>query len=59
MGANSTQAQGVLLFFVAFALLAAGLATESTPVYIVTGAAALAASIQRFSKCRPWEHGEE
>jgi len=59
MGANPTQAQGVVLFFIAFTLIAVGFAQDIGVVAMLTGLAALAASIMLFLKCKPWEHHEE
>ncbi len=59
MGANPTQAQGVALFFLAFGLIAAGLATDLNVLWVLLGVIALMASIQRFVKAKPWEHREE
>jgi hypothetical protein len=59
MGANSTQAQGVLLFFIAFTLIAVGLAANFSKIALLAGLAFLAASIALFLKCKPWEHREE
>ena len=58
MGANPTQAQGVILFFVAFVLIAAGLASGGNLMYILIGLALLAASGGLFMKCKPWENRE-
>ncbi len=59
MGANPTQAQGVVLFFIAFTLIALGLAADTSFVALGAGLAILAASIVLFLKCKPWEHREE
>jgi hypothetical protein len=59
MGANPTQAQGVVLFFVAFTLIAAGLAANVGWLWIVLGILALGVSLMLFLKCKPWEHKEE
>ncbi len=59
MGANPTQAQGVLLFLVAFTLIAAGLAADIGYLYLVLGFGVLAASVARFLKCKPWEESGE
>ena len=59
MGANSTQAQAVALFLVAFVAIAAGLAADINYLYVLIGCALLAASIGLFVKCKPWEHNEE
>jgi hypothetical protein len=59
MGANPTQAQAVVLFFLAFVLVAAGLASGGSFMYIVAGVALLAGACALFMKCKPWEHREE
>jgi hypothetical protein len=59
MGANPTQAVGLVLFFIAFTLIAAGLAADVSIVAFGAGLAFLAASIALFLKCKPWEHQEE
>jgi hypothetical protein len=60
MGANSTQAVGILLFLVAFVLLAGAFAGGG--ILLALGfAILLGASIAMFMKCKPWENagGEE
>jgi hypothetical protein len=59
MGANPAQAQGIVLFFVAFVLIAAGLAADVSMIAVLLGLAALAASIGLFLRCKPWEHTEQ
>jgi hypothetical protein len=59
MGANPTQAQAIVLFFVAFTLIALGLAADVSFIPLVLGLLALAISIVMFVKCKPWEHREE
>ena len=59
MGANPTQAQGVVLFLIAFTLIAVGFAMDYSVISLVLGLALLAVSIARFMKCKPWEHSEE
>jgi len=59
MGSNPTQAKGVALFFVAFTLIAAGLAADVSIIALLAGFAALAVSIALFLKCKPWEYNEE
>jgi hypothetical protein len=59
MGANPTQAKGVVLFFIAFTFIALGLAADVSYIAILVGLVALAASIVLFLKCKPWEHNEE
>jgi len=58
MGANTTQAGGVLVFLVAFVLLAAGLAAGRT-VLLLGGLLVLGVSAAMFLRCKPWEHQEE
>ena len=58
MGANPTQAAGVALFLIAFALLAGALAGGGILLgigFVVV----LGASIAMFMKCKPWEHQKE
>ena len=59
MGANSTQAQGLALFLIAFIMIAGGLAENVSYLYILLGLLSLGASIALFLKCKPWEHSEE
>ncbi len=59
MGANSTQAQALALFLLAFVLIAAGLASGGNILYILIGLALLAASCGLFMKCKPWEQRED
>ena len=59
MGANSTQAQGLLLFLVGFVLIAGGLAANISYLYLLVGLVLLGASSALFLKCKPWEHKED
>jgi hypothetical protein len=59
MGANPTQAQGLALFLIGFALIAAGFAADISMICLLVGLAALAGSIVLFLRCKPWEHIEE
>ena len=59
MGANTTQAQGIGLFFIAFVLIAAGLAADISFPLLLVGLVLLAASIVLFLKCKPWEQLED
>jgi hypothetical protein len=59
MGANPTQAQGIILFFIAFILLAGGFAAGGSLMYILIGLAVLAGSCGLFLKCKPWEQRED
>ena len=58
MGSNPTQAFGILLFFVAVTLIAAGMAMSGNILFLVVGIVVLAASLMMFLKAKPWEHQE-
>jgi len=55
MGANPTQAVGILLFLIAFVLLAGAMAGGGI-IYLIGFLILLAASLAAFMKCKPWEH---
>ena len=59
MGANPTQAQALVLFLLAFTLIAAGLAADINYLYVLIGLALLAAAVALFLKCKPWENAED
>jgi hypothetical protein len=59
MGANPTQAQAIVLCFVAFTSMAAGFAADISYIAVIFGVGALGASIMLFLKCKPWEHKQE
>lgn len=59
MGANPTQAQGVLLFLVGFTLIAAGLAENIGVIWLLLGLVSVGISIGLFLKAKPWEHNED
>jgi hypothetical protein len=59
MGANPTQAQGVLLFLVGFTLIAIGLAQNIGVIWLILGLVGVAISIGLFLKAKPWEHNED
>ena len=58
MGANTTQAAGLLVFLLAFTCLAAGLAGGGF-ILLVLAVAMLAGSAFLFMKCKPWEHQDK
>jgi len=58
MGANPTQALGVLLFIVAMLLLAGGLAAGGSALLLAGALIAFAFACVVFQRCKPWEHGE-
>jgi hypothetical protein len=59
MGANPRQAQGVVLFFIAFTFIAGGFAADINWLLMIVGLALLALSLGVFLKCKPWEYREE
>lgn len=59
MGANPTQAQAVVLFFIAFVCIAGSFAANLNWLPMIIGVALLAASAALFLRCKPWEHKEE
>ena len=59
MGANSTQARGVALFFIGFILISGGLAANIGYLYLLIGLLLVGASFALFAKCKPWEHKED
>jgi len=59
MGANPTQAYGVTLFFIAFTLIAGGLAANISVLLLLLGIALLLASIVLFVKCKAQEDAED
>jgi len=58
MGANSTQAAGLLVFLLAFVVLAADLASGGNLVLSALGLGMLGLSAGIFLRARPWEHQE-
>ena len=57
MGAHATQAVGLLLFLMAFVVLAGALAGAGILVAVL-GLALLGGAAAVFMKCKPLEHGE-
>lgn len=57
MGSHSVQAQGVVLFMIAFLLFAAGLATSARVVFFIAAIVVLALSVWRFRKSKALEEG--
>jgi hypothetical protein len=58
VGANPTQSQALMLFLIAFTLLAVAMAGGGI-IYLLGFLVFLGASIALFVKCKPWEHQEE
>jgi hypothetical protein len=59
MGANRTQAQGLILFLVGFVCIAGSFAANLNWLLMILGLALLAGSIALFLKCKPWEYKED
>lgn len=59
MGANPMQASGVLLFLLAFVMIAAGVAAGARLALMFAGAALLAVSAVVLAKAKPREEKEE
>jgi hypothetical protein len=58
MGANPTQAGGILLTFIAFVFVASAFAGGGV-IAAVIGLVVLGAACALFLKCKPWEHKAE
>ncbi len=58
MGANSTQAVGIVLFLIAFVLLAGAMAGGGI-LYLLGSLVLLGISIAMFLKCKPLENQKE
>jgi hypothetical protein len=59
MGANPTQALGVVLFFTGFTAMAAGLAMDTSFLLLIAGLALMAVAVVLFLRCKPWEYREQ
>jgi hypothetical protein len=59
MGDNSTQAQALTVFLVAWVCIVGGLAADISYLWLVVGLALLAGSAVLFMKCKPWENRED
>jgi hypothetical protein len=58
MGANPTQATGLVVFIIAFLLMAAGMYFGGSVMLVIGGLAVLGGACALFLKCKPWEHQE-
>lgn len=58
MGANPTQAAGVLLFLIAFVFVGLSMFSGGGIVWLIVAAAMLAGSFMLFLKAKPWEDAE-
>jgi len=55
MGANPTQAYGVITFFLAFLALAGAFALGDSVVLVIVAIVLLGVSVAISLKCKPWE----
>jgi hypothetical protein len=58
MGANSTQAQAITVFLVAWVCIVGGLAADINYLWLIVGLVLLGGSAALFLKCKPWEEKE-
>ena len=58
MGANPTQALAFLVFLIAFVLIAYGLFTGGSVLFLILGLIVLGVSVAIFLKAKPLEHLE-
>jgi 1,4-dihydroxy-2-naphthoate octaprenyltransferase len=58
MGANSTQAQALILFLIAFIFIAGSFAANLNWLLMILGLVMMAAAIALFLKAKPWEQRE-
>jgi hypothetical protein len=58
MGANSNQAQAIILFLVAFVCIAGGLAADINYLLLLVGLVLLAGSVAVFMKAKGLERNE-
>lgn len=56
MGANPTQAYGVAVFYLAFAVLAGAFASGGSVVLLIIAIVLLGAAVAISLKCKPWEN---
>ena len=59
MGANPTQAYGVISFFLAFVALAGAFALGGSIILIVVAIILVGVSVAISLKCKPWEDAED
>lgn len=58
MGANSTQAQALILFLAAFICIAGSFAANLNWLLMIIGLVVMAAAIALFLRAKPWEQKE-
>jgi len=59
MGANPTQAFGVIVFFLAFVALAGAFAMGGSILLLIVAVVLLGGAIAICLKCKPWEEAQE
>jgi hypothetical protein len=59
MGANPTQAQGLVVFLIGFTLLAGAFAAGGNMLLLLGGLVLSAVSAGIFLRCKPWEHSAD
>ncbi|HLN01452.1 MAG TPA: hypothetical protein VK335_19345 [Bryobacteraceae bacterium] len=59
MGANPTQAYGVIVFFLAFVALAAAFALGGSTALLIIAVVLLGGAVAICLKCKPWENAED
>lgn len=56
MGANPTQAYGVIVFYLAFVALAGAFASGGGVVWLIIALVLVGAAVAISLKCKPWEN---
>ena len=59
MGANPTQAYGVIAFLLAFVAIAACFASGGSILWVVVAILLLGVSVAISVKCKPWENAKD
>jgi hypothetical protein len=59
MGANPTQAYGVITFFLAFVALAGVFALGGSATLLIVAVVLLGAAVAISLKCKPWEDTDD
>jgi len=59
MGANPTQAYGLIALLLAFAAIAGALASGGNLVLVVVAIVLLGVAVVISLKCKPWENTED
>jgi hypothetical protein len=59
MGANPTQAYGVIAFYLAFVAIAGCFASGGNILWVVVAIVLLGVSVAISLKCKPWEDAKD